>query len=189
MAKLHKTNKEIDKDRKQWKARSEGQFDTILRMTEANEALKLEALNIEKKRSALEKLCRQLQLERMTYIQKLKECNVPTPTQDTSKELVDSPLTTEPSNSECNNDDQENSSSTIGCQTEFSYVVRRLPLRQPASEPDSRAYFELEEGKLMKFTVDIRCIHNRYVEMLEKVSIPQFFVILLIHFLWKLDQY
>lgn len=168
MFKLQKTNKELSKDRQQWKARSQGQIDTILRMTEAVETLKLENSNIEKKRSALEKLCRQLQAERILYIQKLKDCNLQPPISDSTKETTDSIV---PNDTESSDESQEMNPEGVACQTEFPYVVRRLPVRQPAHAPDSRLYFELEEGKLMKFKVDIRCIHNRYLDMLENVSI------------------
>lgn len=175
MVKLQKTNRELDKDRKQWRARSQSQLDTILRMTEANETLKQDNLNIEKKRLALEKLCRQLQHERMTYIKKLKDFNVLL-APESSNECADitipprSPSPESNGNMKIDDNCQTNVKDAVA-QTEFPSVVRCLPVRPPTSAPEDRLYIDVEEGKMMRFKVDIRPVHNRYLEMLENVSI------------------
>lgn len=180
MIKLQKTNRELDKDRKQWKARSQSQLDTILRMTEANETLKQENLNIEKKRLALEKLCRQLQQERIDYIKKMKELDVSL-TPEASAEPSDgrtlSPRSISPDSNEnpkLNNQHVMNIHDAVS-QTDFPSIIRRLPIRPPANEPDNRFYLDLEEGKMMRFKVDIRPVHDRYVDFIEDVSIVTFF--------------
>lgn len=178
MVKLQKTNRELDKDRKQWKARSQSQLDTILRMTEANETLKQENSNIERKRLALEKLCRQLQHERMAYIKKLKDFNVPPLTPESPNECSETTISPRSPSPESNGnvkiiDNCEMNVKDAIAQTEFPSIVRCLPVSPPASGPDDRLYIDVEEGKMMRFKVDIRPVHNRYLEVLENVSISK----------------
>lgn len=175
MLKLQKTNRELDKDRKQWKARSQSQLETILRMTEANETLKQENLNIEKKRLALEKLCRQLQQERIDYMKKMKELDVSL-TLEATAEASDSntlsPRSVSPESNEnlkINNQHDVNIQDAVS-QTDFPLILCHLPICPPANEPEDRFYLDLEEGKLMQFKVDIRPVHNLYVDMIENVS-------------------
>lgn len=173
MVKLQKANKDLAKDRKQWQDRSQSQLDTILRMTEANEAMKYENVNIERQRSALEKLCRQLQIERMACIKKLKELNLSSPMPELVDQASDISPTTQTSENFIENG-HFGGSLNVCTQTEFPFVIRRLPLRLPAKASDTRPYIELEEGQLMTFKVDIRHIHDRYMAIIEDVSLSFF---------------
>lgn len=170
MVKLQQCNKELEKDRLQWKARSQSQLDTIVRMTEANEALKQEIFGLERKRSALEKLCRQLQQERMDYMKKLEDINLSASASTSSPDLTEGG----------GGDSSEKRVAHSKIQTDFPLVIRRLPLHPPANAPDDRVYIDLEKGKFIRFKIEISHIHEKYLEQLEKVSIDFLFSKLII---------
>lgn len=157
MIKLQQTNKELDKDRKLWMNRAQSQVDTILRMTEANEVLKHDSINLERRRAALEKLCRQLQNERTAAMKKLKEFNVPPGAGSEAQE---------------NSSDADSDNDGIFCDGRGVLVSKAVAQIESCLDPDTNVPKNLDvettDGKM--FVVENSQIDMPHKKMLETVS-------------------
>lgn len=156
MVKLQKANKEFDKERTTWKANSQELVCSLIKLTDEKNQLVEDKTNLEKKQLTLEKLCRKLQHERAQCLKQLKA--IGQGTELISDELVESLM-------------KEKSFNEIASQTDFIEVIRRCPIMPPGLEPDQRVYINLEEGKLMRINLDMRYFHNKYINILQDVSI------------------
>nr|CAH7721790.1 unnamed protein product [Callosobruchus chinensis] len=76
IAKMHKSNAALEKDRNEWHSRWHSATQTIIHLTELHQQAVAEQKAFERKVKMLEKLCRKLNLERSSYIVQLKENNI-----------------------------------------------------------------------------------------------------------------
>lgn len=165
---MQKANKELDKDRNQWKDKSKKQLATIVRMTEANEALKEQNKIIEKKRLALENLCRQLQTERAVCIQKLRDY-VSAPDVSTGDEASAQSLPLDVSNRAFTSPKANVVESST--QTELSIIVTPLAICSTLDDDEEKiCYLDILPGHWVKFGIDISSIHLPFKNVIDKVS-------------------
>ncbi|KAK9890234.1 hypothetical protein WA026_010347 [Henosepilachna vigintioctopunctata] len=76
MIKMTKKIASLDKDALNWKQRFENAAQTIIELTTDKHKQEIESININKKFLQLQKLCRQLQLDRASYLKLLKANNI-----------------------------------------------------------------------------------------------------------------
>ncbi|KAL3289368.1 hypothetical protein HHI36_022803 [Cryptolaemus montrouzieri] len=76
MIKMTKKIASLDKDAHNWKQRFENAAQTIIELTTDKHKQEIEVINTNKKFQQLQKLCRQLQLDRASYLKLLKANNI-----------------------------------------------------------------------------------------------------------------